>query len=113
MRRIVAVLLICLSLIGCGGGHFQGTFRSGGPVFSVSGFISLVELTTADNTIVVTIVTFLPDFNPVTTMIFCGDLTQQLFLDDFATVTFIQGPTCATALNIFVDCCSRATDRSR
>jgi len=52
-------------------------------------------------------VTFLPDFGPATTVIFCGDLTQQLFLDDFATVNFTQGPTCATALTIFVDCCGR------
>jgi hypothetical protein len=89
-------------------GHFQGTFRSGSPVFSVTGFVSLVELTTVqDSTIIVTIVTFLPDFSPATTVIFCGDLTQQLFLDDFATVNFTQGPTCATALAIFVDCCGR------
>ena len=106
MRRIVAVLLICL--LGCGGGHFQGTFRSGSPVFSVTGFVSFVELTTVlDSTIVVTIVTFLPDFSPATAVIFCGDLTQQLFLDDFATVNFTQGATCATALAIFVDCCGR------
>ncbi len=44
MRRIVAVLLICLP--GCGGGRFQGTFRFGSPVFSVTGFVSFVELTT-------------------------------------------------------------------
>ena len=106
MRRIVAVLLICL--LGCGGGSFQGTFRSGSPVFSLTGFVSFVELATIpDSTIVVTIVTFLPDFSPATTVIFCGDLTQQLFLDDFATVNFTQGPTCATALAIFVDCCGR------
>jgi len=105
MRRMAAVLL--LSLLGCGGGRFQGTFRPS-PVFSVTGFVSLVELTTVpDSTIIVTIVTFLPDFSPATSVIFCGDLTQQLFLDDFATVNFTQGPTCATALAIFVDCCGR------
>jgi len=106
MRRILAVLLICL--IGCGGGSFRGTFRSGNTVFSVTGFVSFIELTTIpDTTIPVTIVTFLSDFSPVTTVIFCGDLTQQLFLDDFATVNFTQGPSCATALVIFVDCCGR------
>jgi hypothetical protein len=106
MRRIVAVLLICL--VGCGGAHFQGTFRSGSTVFSVTGFVSFVELTTVSNsTILVTIVTFLPDFSPATTVIFCGDLTQQLFLDDFATVNFTQGQSCATAVAIFVDCCGR------
>ena len=102
MRRIVAVLLICL--LGCGGGSFQGTFRSFSPVFSLTGFVSFVELTTIpDSTIVVTIVTFLPDFSPATTVIFCGDLTQQLFLDDFATVNFTLGSNCATTLAIFVD----------
>ena len=106
MRRLLAVLLICL--LGCGGGRFQGTLRSGSHIFSVTGFVSLVELTTVpDSTIIVTIVTFLPDFSPATRVLFCGDLTQQLFLDDFATVNFTQGPTCATALAIFVDCCGR------
>src|SRR5713101_2145003 len=106
MRRILAVLLICL--VGCGGGSFRGTFRSGSTVFSVSGFVSIIELTTLPGTTIpVTIVTFLPDFGPATTVIFCGDLTQQLFLDDFATVNFTQGAICATALAIFVDCCGR------
>ncbi|SRR5712692_1444904 len=104
MRRILAVLLICL--LGCGGGSFRGTFRSGNNVFSVTGFSSSLT-TVPDTTIPVTIVTFLPDFSPATTVIFCGDLTQQLFLDDFATVNFTQGPSCATALVIFVDCCGR------
>ncbi len=106
-RRCIPVhrhtrFLVCL--LGCGGGRF--TFRSGSPVFSVTGFVSFVELTTVpDSTIVVTIVTFLPDFSPVTTVSFCGDLTTQLFLNDFATVNFTQGPSCETALAIFVDCC--------
>src|SRR5713226_8795710 len=104
MRLILAVLLICL--LGCGGGSFRGTFGSGNTVFGVTGFVIFIELTTVpDTTIPITIVTFLPDFIPVTTVIFCGDLTQQLFLDDFATVNFIQGPSCATPWAIFVDCC--------
>jgi len=95
MRRVLAVLLVCL--LGCGGGRF--TFRSGSPVFSITGFVSFVELTTVpDSTIVVTIVTFLPDFSPVTTVSFCGDLTTQLFLGDFATVNFTQGPSCARSI---------------
>jgi len=102
----LAVLLVCL--FGCGGGGFQATFRPINPVFSITGFVTFVELTPVLNsTIVVTIITFLPEFSPATTVIFCGDLTQQLFLDDFATVNFTQGPNCATALTIFVDCCSR------
>ena len=106
MRHILAVLLIYL--LGCGGSTFRGTFRSGSTVFSVTGFVSFIEGTTLPGTTIsVTIVTFLPDFSPATTVIFCGDLTRQFFLDDFATVNFTQGPTCATALAIFVDCCGR------
>jgi hypothetical protein len=106
MRRILALLLFCL--LGCGGGGFRATFRSSNPIFSVTGFVSFIEFTTVPGvTIPVTVVTFLPDFSPVTTVIFCGDLTQQLFLDDFATVNFSQGPSCATALVIFINCCSR------
>lgn len=112
MRRILAVLLICL--LGCGGGHFQTTFRPSGTVFSVAGFVDFVELTTLLNsTIVLTTITFLPDFGPTTTVIFCGDLTQQLFLDDFATVSFTQGPNCATAVAIFVDCCGANAQTTR
>ncbi len=106
MRRILAVLLICL--LGCGGGSFRGTFRSGNTVFSVTGFVSIIELTTLPGTTIpVTIVTFLPDFSPATTVIFCGDLAQQFFVDAFTTVNFTEGPSCATALVIFVDCCGR------
>ena len=102
MRRILAVLLICL--FGCGGCSFRATFRSGRTVFSVTGFVSIVELTTLPGTTVpVTIVTFLPDFTPATTVIFCGNLTQQIFLDDFTTVNFTQGPSCATAFVIFIN----------
>ena len=102
MRRILAVLLVCL--LGCGGGTFQSTIRSGSTVFSVSGFVSIIELTAVPNTTIpVTIVTFLLDFGPDTTVIFCGDLTQQFFVDDFMTVNFTEGPTCATALLIFTN----------
>ena len=112
MRRILAVLLICL--LGCGGDHFQSTFRAGSPVFNITGFVDFVELTPLlNNTIVVTIITFLPDFGPATTVIFCGDLTQELFLDDFATVNFTQGPNCATAVAIFVDCCAATAQTTR
>src|SRR5712691_6942865 len=37
MRRILAVLLVCL--LGCGGGSFRGTFGSGNTVFSVTGLL--------------------------------------------------------------------------
>ncbi len=104
MRRILPVLLVCL--LGCGGGSFRGTFRPGDSVFNVTGFVTFIEFTTVpENTIPVTTVTFLPDFGPGTTVVFCGDITQQLFLDDLATVDFTDGPDCATALNILVDCC--------
>jgi hypothetical protein len=79
MRGMLAVLLI--GLLGCGGVSFRGTFRSGNTVFSVSGFVSIIELTTLPGTTIpVTIVTFLPDFGPGTTVIFCGNLTQQFFV---------------------------------
>ncbi len=48
MRPILAVLLICL--LGCGGGTFRGTFRSGSTVFSVTGFVSFIEGTTLPGT---------------------------------------------------------------
>ena len=103
MRRILAVLLVFV--LGCGGVSFRGTFRPDNTEFIVTGFVTFIEFTTVPESIPVTTVTFLRDFGPVTTVIFCGDLTHELFLDDFATVDFTEGPDCATALNIFVDCC--------
>ena len=102
MRHILAVLLICL--LGCGGGTFRGTCRSGSTVFSVTGFVSFIEGTTLPGTTIpVTIVTFLPDFSPATSVVFCGDVTQQFFVDEFTTVNFTQGPSCATTLVIFIN----------
>src|SRR5438270_6100813 len=104
MRHWLAVLVIVLS--GCGSGRFQAKFTTNSPIFSISGFVTFVEFTTFQNSpFVVTAITFFPEFSPQTTLIFCGDLTQQLFTDDFATVNFTQGPNCATALTIFIDCC--------
>jgi hypothetical protein len=105
MRRILAVLLVCV--LGCGGVSFRASFQPDNTVFSVTGFVTFIKFTTfPESTIPITTVTFQPDFKPVTTVTFCGDLTQELFLDDFATVDFTEGPDCATALNILVDCCS-------
>jgi hypothetical protein len=102
MRRILAVLLI--SVLGCGGVSFRGTFLPDNTVFTVSGFVTFIEFRTfRESRIAVTTVTFLPDFGRDTTVIFCGDLTQELFLDDFATVDFTEGLDCATAVGIFVD----------
>jgi hypothetical protein len=107
MRRFLAVLLICL--FGCGGGRFQATFQPTSPLFSITGFVTFVEFTPVLNSpITVTTITFLPEFGPATTVVFCGNLTGQLFLNDFATVNFNQGPNCATALTVFVDCCGRS-----
>jgi hypothetical protein len=107
MRRFLAVRLICL--FGCGADRLQLTFRPGRPVFTVTGFVAFVEFTTMPNSaIVVTSITFLLDFSPATTVVFSGDLTQQLFVNDFARVNFTQGPNCATAWTIFYDCCSAA-----
>ena len=109
MRCFLAVLLI-LSLCGCGGARFQATFRSN-TQFSITGVILFVDFVPILNSpFAVTSITFLPDFIPATTVSFCGDLTQQLFPNDFATVTFTQGSNCDTVLTIFVDCCRKSAN---
>lgn len=107
MRCFLAVLLIFI-LCGCGGARFQGTFRSN-TQFSITGVVLFIDFVPIPNSpFAITSITFLPDFTPAMTVAFCGDLTQQLFPNDFATVTFSQGPNCATALTIFVDCCRKS-----
>ena len=107
MRCFLAVLLI-FNLCGCGGAPFQGTFRSNTQL-SITGVVLFIDFVPILNRpFAITSITFLPDFTPATTVAFCGDLTQQLFPNDFATVTFTQGPTCATVLTIFLDCCRKS-----
>jgi hypothetical protein len=106
MRSLQSLLLIgALLLTGCDGVVIFGAIPSTTPV-TVSGFVSIVQVTTIGSggatTIFVTAVTFLPfaQSGTASTVSFCGNVGNQFVLNTFTTVSFTRGPGCATIIAI-------------
>ncbi len=96
MKR--ALLALLLGLIGCGG---TVTFRSStlpNNAVSVSGFVSIVQLTAVGdgngNMINVTIVT-LAQQGSAQTFTFCGTQSSLFPIDQNVRATFVPGAACA------------------
>ena len=105
MRRALCILLI--GLVGCNGvTHFRTTtVQPSTTLFSVSGFVSSLQLTSVPTNgifIDVTIVTFLHD-GTSSAVTFCGDFVDEFFLDAFTQVDFFSGVPCATIVNVFIN----------
>ncbi len=103
MRRFLAVLLI--GLTGCGGVKFafRSNLPAGGPTFSVSGFVTVIQFSAVidhGSFIDVTLVTFDQTGGIPSTVTFCGKMTNQFVMNSFTTVDFTRGPTCATPVGI-------------
>lgn len=65
---------------------------------SLSGFVSIVQVTTSTNNSLVTTVTFLlpaPQNGLAETIGFCGNVGNQFAMNGFMTVTFTQAAGCA------------------
>ena len=106
MRSLQSLLLIAaMWLTGCHGVIFFGTgfFHPSNTIFSVNGFVSVIQITTiitaGSTTTLVTIVTFL-QFGRASTINFCGNIRNQFVLNAFTTVDFTQGQNCATIVAI-------------
>lgn len=106
MRSLRMLLLIgAISLSGCSGVVIFGAIPSNTPL-TVSGFVSIVQVTTIGSsstvTTVVTAVTFLPfaQSGTASTVSFCGNVGNQFLLNTFTTVQFSQGPSCATIISM-------------
>ena len=72
---------------------------------SLSGFVSIVQLTISANSSPVTTVTFLlppPQNGLAETIIFCGNVGNLFALNGFMTVTFTQAGSCATVASVMV-----------
>lgn len=96
-----AFLLLSLALLlGCGNLHVSGALNSG----SVTGQVSSVQLTalsTNDGTIQVTAVTFLsPGSSSVVN--FCGNIANQMPMNQTVTAQFNSGPNCNTLLKVTI-----------
>ena len=105
MRSLQSLLLIAVMwLTGCSGVVFFGTgFHPSNTLVTVSGFVSVIQITTiisaGRTTTLVTIVTFLQT-GTASTINFCGNIGSQIFLNTFTTVDFTQGQPCATVVAI-------------
>jgi hypothetical protein len=71
------------------------------PFVTLTGLVSIVQVTTAHNGLV-TLVTFILQFpqNGMTEMLpFCGNVAGQFPVNGMMTVSFTQGQTCATVVS--------------
>ena len=105
MRSLQSLLLIAaIGLTGCNGVvFFGGAIHPSNTIFTVNGFVSVIQITTiitaGGTTTLVTIVTFL-QFGRASTVNFCGNMANQFVLNVFTTVDFAQGQNCATIVAI-------------
>ena len=94
---VVALLLLCP---GCGNVFVRGAINFS----TISGFVSIVQLTTViddGSSVLVTFVTFLQQ-GTSTTMGFCGDQTSQFPLNQMVTTNFNPGQPCATLIVVII-----------
>ena len=105
MRSLQTVLLIgAMWLTGCSGLiFFSGTRPPSNTLATISGIVSVVQITTiiapSGTATLITVVTFL-QFGTGTSINFCGNTGTQFVVNSFTTVNFTQGPNCATIVAI-------------
>ena len=106
MKRLLSALLaVCLVLVsvGCGNVFVRGAILNG--TSSVSGLVSVVQLTAiiGDNgtTVQVTFVTFLQD-GAASTIGFCGDERSRFPMQQTIQANFTPGQTCASIVKIVI-----------
>jgi len=108
MKGLYALLLIVL--LGCGADPHRPLTVSeiNAAPLSVSGFVNTIQLTASATSLgsnsPVTVVTFIPQLpqnTPTTSIIFCGNVANQFFLNTFATVQFTQGLGCSNIVSLF------------
>ena len=105
MRSLQTLSLIgAMLLTGCNGVVFFSTsFHPTNTLVTVSGFVSIIQITTITSsggtTTFVTLVTFLQS-GTASTIHFCGNVGNQFVVNTFTTVDFTQGPSCGTIIAI-------------
>ena len=102
MQRLFAVLLVVsfsLLCAGCGDVFVRGVINPG--VSTVSGVVSIVQLTVVDGTTQVTFVTFLGN-GTASTFGFCGDQRIRFPMNQNVRANFNPGQPCGTIVTIVV-----------
>jgi hypothetical protein len=100
---LACLLALVLLIPGCGNVFVRGSWNGG--TQTVSGFVSVIQLTvviSGDNVSTqVTEVTLTNNFNS-STLSFCGDQRTQFPLNEFAQATFLPGQPCADLFNVAI-----------
>lgn len=106
MKRLLSALLavsLLLVCAGCGNVFFRGSFQPGSS--SVSGFVSIVQLSAViggnGTTLQVTFVSFLQD-GTSSTITFCGDQRDRFPLDQMVRTEFSPGQSCAHIILVVI-----------
>jgi hypothetical protein len=105
MKQLVFFLLLCLvlSLPGCGNIFIRGSLPAGSS--TVSGLISVVQLSAVvgenGTTVQVTFVTFV-QFGASSTVGFCGDQRSQFPIQQTVHTDFNPGTQCASIVEIVI-----------
>lgn len=104
MRTFGLACLLALALLisGCGNVFVRGSWNGG--TQTVSGIVSIVQLTVVVDGNVstqVTVVTFTQNFGS-STVSFCGDQRTQFPLNDFVQATFAPGQPCSDLFNVVI-----------
>jgi hypothetical protein len=101
---LACLLSLALLISGCGNVFIRGSL--GGGTQTVSGIVSVVQLTVVIDanhvSTQVTIVTFLDNLAS-STFSFCGDQRSQFLPERFAQATFTPGQPCDTLLTVVID----------
>ena len=105
MKRLLSAFLVVSLLLlcpGCGNIFVRGAIQTN--FSTISGFVSIVQLTTVidgNGSVLVTFVTFLQQGTSAT-IGFCGDQTSQFPLNQMVTTNFNPGQPCATIIVVII-----------
>ena len=101
MQRLLSLLLVLsllMAVCGCGNIFVRGAINQPS---SITGLVSIVELTGGNGTAQITLVTFLSE-GTSTTVGFCGDQVNQFPLNQTVTANFRPGNTCSALVVIII-----------
>jgi hypothetical protein len=101
VKLLLAVLLTLsvLATVGCGNVFVRGVINPGSS--SISGQVSVVQLTVVDGNVQATFVTFL-SAGSSSTMGFCGDQRSRFPLDQTLRADFHRGQPCSNIITVVV-----------
>jgi len=102
VQRLLSVLLVVSFVLlsaGCGNVFIRGVIQPGPS--TVTGFVSVVQLTVVDGDVQVTFVTFLGN-GTSSTFGFCGDQRRRFPMNRNVRADFDPGQPCASIVTVVV-----------